>query len=96
MPGTRLNKTLIPALTFPGLFCRAADKLNAGEDVDATGEEHRKAAKPHRAIGASSARRPVPLVKVPALGLVVDVVKEAVLGHQEGVRLEGTLCRKPC
>ena len=79
-------------LTFSGLFCRAADKLDAGEDVDATGEEHGKAAKPHRAIGAGSARRPVPLVKVPALGLVVDVVKETVLGHQEGVRLERTLC----
>ena len=91
MPGTRLNKTLIPALTFPGLFCRAADKLNAGEDVDATGEEHCEAAKSHRPIGASSSRRSVPLVKVPALGLVVDVVKETVLGHQESIGLERSL-----
>ena len=96
MSATRLkNKTSIPvfpALTFPGLFGRAADKLDAGEDVDAAGEEHREAAKSHRPIGASPSRRPVPLVKVPALGLVVYVVKETVLRHQEGVRLERSLC----
>ena len=47
----------------------------------------------HGAVGAGAPRRPVPLVEVPALGLVVDVVEEAVLRHQQRVRLEGALWR---
>ena len=31
------------------------------------------------------------MVEVPTLGLVVDVVKQAVLRHQQRVRLEGAL-----
>ena len=37
---------------------------------------------------ASAGGGPVPLVKVPAPGLVVDVVEETVLGDQESVALE--------
>ena len=87
----------MPQLTFPGLFGRAADKLNAREDVDPAREEHRKGSQPsfscfgimdlgyfcwehreqsqpHGAIRTRASRGPIPLVEVPALGLVVDVV----------------------
>ena len=47
----------------------------------------------HGAVCAGAARGAVPLVEVPALGLVVDVVEEAVLRHQQGVGLEGALWR---
>ena len=77
--------------TFAGLLGGAADKLHAAEDVDAAGEQHGEAAELHAAVPAGAARRGVPLVEVPALGLVVDVVKQAVLRHQQRVRLEGAL-----
>ena len=87
----------MPQLTFPGLFGRAADELNAREDVDPAREEHRKRSQPsfscfgimdfgyfcwehreqsqpHGAIRTRASRGPIPLVEVPALGLVVDVV----------------------
>ena len=67
--------------TFLGLE-GAADELDAGEDVDAAGEEHGEALHPHAAITAGPGGGPVPLVKVPAPGLVVDVVEETVLGHE--------------
>ena len=70
----------------------AADELNAGEDVDTAGEEHGEALDSHPSLGALVARRLVPLVEVHALGLVVDVVEEAVLRDQEGVALERTGC----
>ena len=87
--------------------------------------EHREQSEPHGAIRTCASRGPIPLVEVPALGLVVDlvvvvvvvvdlvvvvdvvvdlvvvvdldnlvvdVVKEAVLRNQQGVRLERTLC----
>ena len=71
--------------TFPGLLCRTADKFYATEDVDAAGQQHGKGAETHGPVSAGMASCAVPLVKVPALGLVVYVVKEAVLRNQEGV-----------
>ena len=71
--------------TFPGLLCRTADKFYAAEDVDAAGQQHGKGAETHGPVSAGMASCAVPLVKVPALGLVVYVVKEAVLWNQEGV-----------
>ena len=73
-------------------FLGAADKLDAGEDVDAAGEQHGEALDAHAALAARVARRAVPVVEVHALRLVVDVVEEAVLGHEQGVALEGTGC----
>ena len=81
--------------------------------------EHREQSQPHGAIRTRASRGPIPLVEVPALGLVVDVVgvmvvvvvlivvvvvvvyvdnlvvdvvKQAVLRNQQGIRLERTLC----
>ena len=71
--------------TFPGLLGRTADKFYATEDVDAAGQQHGKGAETHGPVSAGMASCAVPLVKVPALGLVVYVVKEAVLRNQEGV-----------
>ena len=69
----------------------AADKLNAAEHINSTGQEHGEAAQFHGAVAAGGLRSPVPLVKVPAAGLVVDVVEQTVLGHEQSVRLEGPL-----
>ena len=77
--------------TFPGLLGGAANKLDAAEDVNAAREEHGEGAELHAAVTAGTARGRVPLVEVPAFCLVVNVIKETVLRHQEGVRLEGAL-----
>ena len=71
--------------TFPGLLGRTVDKFYANEDVDAAGQQHGKGAETHRPVSAGMASSAVPLVKVPALGLVVYVVKEAMLRNEEGV-----------
>ena len=75
-------------------FLGAADKLDAGEDVDAAGEQHGEALDAHAALAARVARRAVPVVEVHALRLVVDVVEEAVLGHEQRVALEGSGCAR--
>ena len=69
----------------------AADKLHAAEHINTAGQEHGKAAQLHGAVAAGRLRSPVPLVKVPAAGLVVDVVEQTVLGHEQRVRLERPL-----
>ncbi len=70
-----------------------AHELHPAEDIDATGEEHGEALDLHATLLASVGRRPVPLVKVPALGLVVDVVEQAMFRHEESVRLESSRCQ---
>ena len=77
--------------TFPGLLGWAANKLDATEDINATREEHGEGAELHAAITTGATCSRVPLVEVPAFCLVVNVIKEAMLRHQEGVRLEGAL-----
>lgn len=78
--------------TFLGLE-GAADELDSGEDVDAAGQQHGEALHPHSAVAAGPGGGPVPLVEVPASGLVVDVVEQTVLRDQEGVALERSGCR---
>lgn len=63
----------------------AADKFNAGEDVDATREKHRKGLECHVSGATGTVGSAVPTVKFPTPGLVVDVVEEASLGHQQGI-----------
>ena len=75
-----------------GVLGRAADELDAGEDVDPAGQEHGEALDPHAALLARAGRGLVPAVKVPAPRLVVAVVEEAVLRDEEGVRLELAGC----
>ena len=41
--------------------------------------EHREQSQPHGAIRTRASRGPIPLVEVPALGLVVDVVVDLVV-----------------
>ena len=41
--------------------------------------EHREQSEPHGAIRTRASRGPIPLVEVPALGLVVDVVVDLVV-----------------
>ena len=86
-----IGSCIFNAPTFLGLE-GAADELDAGEDVNAAGQEHREALYPHAAVAAGSGCSPVPLVKVPAPGLVVDMIEEAVLGHEQGVALEWSGC----
>ena len=75
-------------------FLGAADKLDAGEDVDAAGQQHGEALDAHAALAARLAGRAVPVVEVHALRLVVDVVEEAVLGHEQRVALERSGCAR--
>jgi len=65
-----------------------ADELHAGEDRDAAGQEHGEAAHLHTTLLASGCSSLVPPHEWPAAGGVVDVVEEAALGNQQGVRLE--------
>ena len=79
---------MVVIFTFPGLLGRAAHELHAAEHVDAAGEEHGEGPELHASVCAGAASSGVPLVKVPALGLVVDVIKETVLRDKQSVGLE--------
>lgn len=83
-----MNKLL--ALTLKVL--RTADELDAGEQRDAARQQHGKAAHLHAAILAGGRARLVPAGERPAARRIVDVVEEAALRHQQGVRLERALC----
>ncbi len=72
----------------------AADELDAREDVDAAGQQHGEALDAHAAVGAGGGGRPVPGVEVPAARLVVHVVEETVLGHEQRVALERAGCTR--
>jgi len=85
-------RTFLHFVSLRVLLARAADELDAAEDVDAAGQEHGEAAHAHVAVGAGGGGRAVPLVEVPTPAGVVHVVEEAVLGHQERVALEGPGC----
>ena len=65
--------------TFASLFSGTTNKLDSAKDVNAAGEQHCEGSELHATIRAGMARRGVPLVKIPALCLVVNVIKEAML-----------------
>ena len=92
MPRPRPSTTFLVRRAGAGCLPGAADELDAGEDVDAAGEQHGEALDAHAALAARPARRAVPLVEVHALRLVVDVVEQAVLGHEQSVALERSGC----
>ncbi len=69
---------------------RTANELDPAEDVDPAGQEHSEALDLHAALLACVGRGLVPLVEVPALGLVVDVVEQAMFRNQECVALESS------
>lgn len=73
---------------------RTADELDATEEGDAAGQQHGERAELEAALLAGVAGGRVPPGEGPAVALVVDVVEEAVLGNEKGVRLERTLCNK--
>lgn len=79
-------------LTFKMLW--AADKLDAREQADSTRQQHRKGPELQSPLGASTSGGSVPPGKLPAPGLVVDVVEETAFRHEERVRLEWTFCRQ--
>ena len=87
-----LEKFIISvSFTFSVFLGRATHELHSAEYIDATGEEHGKWLQLHATVWAGCSSSGVPLVKVPALGLVVNVIKEAMLGDQQSVRLERSL-----
>jgi len=69
----------------------ATDKFNTREKRDAAGQEHGEALELHFPVLAAQTRRQVPFTELPALGLIVNVIKQAVLGHKKGIALEWTL-----
>lgn len=60
---------------------RAADKLDAREEADPTGQEHGEGAQTQAALGAGAAGGGVPPGELPAAALVVDVVEQTALRH---------------
>ena len=74
--------------TFASLFSGTTNKLDSAEDVNAAGEQHGEGSELHAAIRAGSPRGWVPLVKIPALRLVVDVIKETMFRNKQSVGLE--------
>jgi hypothetical protein len=76
-------------LTFEVLG--TANEFDSGKQGDATGQQHGETAQGEVAIQARLCSRHVPAVKLPALGLVMNVVEETVLRNQQGVALERPL-----
>ena len=74
--------------TFARLFSWTTNKLHSAEDVNPAGKEHCKGSELHATIRAGVARGGVPLVKIPALCLVVNVVKETMFRDKQSVGLE--------
>ena len=74
--------------TFASLFSGTTNKLHSAEDVNPAGKEHGEGPELHATIRAGMASGGVPLVKVPALGLVVDVIKETMFRDKQSVGLE--------
>ena len=71
---------------------RTADKLDSIETIDAARLQHGEAAEKHSAVDARSQRRVVPRAVRRALRLIMDMVKHAVIWHQQSVTLERTNC----
>ena len=74
--------------TFASLFSGTTNKLHSAEDIDPTGQEHCEGSELHTAIRAGMASSGVPLIKIPALCLVVDVIKETMFRDKQSVGLE--------
>ena len=74
--------------TFASLFSGTTNKLDSAEDVNPAGEQHCKASELHTTVRAGSTRGWVPLIKIPALCLVVDVIKETMFRNKQSVGLE--------
>lgn len=71
-----------------------ADELDAGEYANSTRLKHGEAAE-YLALGETVfGRGAIPEFKVLALSLLVDVVEDALLRHQQSIRFEVTLCKK--
>ena len=76
-------------LTFEVLG--AADEFDSREQRYATRQQHGEAAQGEVAVQTRLRSGDIPTVKLPALGLVVNVVEQAVFWYQQRVALEGTL-----
>lgn len=63
----------------------AAHELDTGEQRDSTGQQHGEATHLHVSVLAGCGAGLIPPDERPAPGRVVDVVKQATLGHQKSV-----------
>ena len=75
-----------------GRTTRTADKLHSVESVDAARLQHGEAAEKHSTVDARRRRRVVPRTIRRAQFLIMDVVKHAVIWHEQRVALERTDC----
>lgn len=75
-------------------FIRATDELDSGEKGNSARQEHGERPEGHTAVPASHRGSLIPFVEFPTLGLIVDVVEEAVFRDEQGVTLERSLCNK--
>jgi hypothetical protein len=76
-------------LTFEVLG--TAYEFDSREKGDATRQQHGETAQGEVTVQTGLRSCHVPTVKLPALGLVVNMVEQAVLWDQQGVALEGPL-----
>ena len=82
--------------TFSRFLCWATNELNSAENINSTRKQHGKRSEFHASVWACMAGCGIPLVKVPAFSLVMDMVKETMFRHQESIRLERTLWNVSC
>ena len=67
---------------------RAANEFHTRKNINAARQKHGKALDFHASLLACWSCCSVPLIKIPAFGLVVDVIKEAMLWYQQSITLE--------
>lgn len=72
----------------------AANKLDAREQADAARQQHCEGPQSQPSLSAGAPSCGVPPRELPATALVVDVVEETALRHQQRVRLEWAFCRQ--
>lgn len=71
---------------------RAADELDPREEADTAGQQHGETPQLQASLLAGAPGGHIPPAKLPAVALVMDMVEQAALRHQQGVRLEGAFC----
>lgn len=72
----------------------AANELDTREQADPARQQHREGSQPESPLRTRTPRSRVPPRELPASALVVDMVEEAALRHEQRVRLEWTFCDK--
>ena len=85
---------MLTRILFLPTFVGAADEFHSIELSHSAGLEDGEALEFHASVCTGSLGSVIPVVKTHAFGVSVLVVKQAVLGDQEGVGLESANCKQ--